>query len=171
MIRCRGRYGTAERRAATDRAERIFFLLSTHRESLRSSARRFRATGRLAPALHHAGSESAVRSRSRHDSVVRRWAGRGSPCSDVTGVFLDLFFEAIGDGLFELAAVELAKGVPVHVRVCLRRLSGLVSVQACLMKARHSSLEPRVPSLHQPFGGSVSARQSEYCSSALITTS
>jgi hypothetical protein len=49
--------------------------------------------------------------------------------------------------------------------IVLRRLSGLMSVHAFLMYAKHSVLDPTVPASLQPTGLSRSAGQIEYCSS------
>src|SRR5262249_13503552 len=52
-----------------------------------------------------------------------------------------------------------------------RELRGLKSVQTCLMEAKHSSFDPLLPTFRHPPGGATPARQIEYCSSSLITTS
>src|SRR5438876_12436344 len=53
--------------------------------------------------------------------------------------------------------------------MCLRRLSGLISVQTSLTYARHSAFVPSLTDF-QPLGMALSFGQSEYCSSSLTST-
>src|SRR5262245_16598696 len=54
--------------------------------------------------------------------------------------------------------------------ICLRRLSGLMSVHTLPMYSRHTSLGPVLPTAVQPGGKTRSAGQIEYCSSWFMTT-